>query len=59
MALKNAKETTRKRKADQSPIWSQKISNPTKIVTGMEDAIDNRTKYLMYALNLANSEYKP
>ena len=31
----------------------------TKIVTNIKDTIDNETKCLMYALNLANSEYKP
>ena len=55
---KIAKKTTRKRKANKSSIWRRKISNSTKIVTNMNDAIDNETKRLMYALNLANSYYK-
>ena len=58
IASKNAKETTRKRKANKLFILSRKISNSTKIVMNINDAIDNETKYLMYTLNLTNSNYK-
>ena len=58
IASKNAKETSRKRKSNKSSIWSRKISNATKIVTSINDAIDNGTKCLMYALNLTNSHDK-
>ena len=47
IASKNVKETIRKRKANKLSIWSRKISSSTKIVTNMNDAIDNETKCLM------------
>ena len=58
MRQKFAKETTRKRKANKSFIVSRKISNSTKIITNMSDTIDNKTKCLMYALNLTKSYHK-
>ena len=58
IVLKNAKETTRKRKVNKSSLWCRKISNSTKIVTNMNDAINNETKYLMYALNLIDFYHK-
>ena len=58
IASKNAKETTRKRKANKLLIESRKISNLTKIVVNINDPINNATKCLMYKLNLVNSHHK-
>ena len=41
IATKNPKQTNRKRKADQSSIWSRKISNSIKIIINLKDALEN------------------
>ena len=58
IAVKNSKQTTQKRKADQSPIWSRKLAALTKIITNLEDALENSAKCINYALNLANLDQK-
>ena len=53
-----SKQTTQKRKANQSSIWSRKIEISIKIITNLKDALENSAKCINYALNLANANQK-